>query len=122
MVLGSERTDSTTRLKNWLDPDSTGVMYLDGVALGIPALTRNLSIQIFPNPFTDEIQVKIEGMKGQTAKIEVLNLMGTTLWSGTIASVGSSPISLSLPELLSGIYFLRITTPGSVSIIKMIRK
>jgi hypothetical protein len=114
--------DSTTRLKNWLDPDSTGVMYLDGVALGIPALTRNLSVQMFPNPFTDGIQVKIEGMIGEKVKIEVLNLMGITLWSGTISSVGSLPISLSLPELPSGIYFLRITTPSSVSTIKMIKQ
>jgi hypothetical protein len=115
-------SDSTSRLKDWLDPDSTGIMYIPGTALGVPALIKNLSIQLSPNPFTDKIQVRIDGMNGQTARIEVLNLMGTALWSGTVPFIGSSPVSLSFPGLSSGIYFLRITFPGSVSIVKMIRQ
>ena len=49
--------DSTTRLKDWLDPDNTGVMYLDGIELGIPAHVKTLSVQLFPNPFTDGIRL-----------------------------------------------------------------
>jgi len=115
-------SDSTTRLKDWLDPDSTGIMFIPGTALGVPALIKNVSIQLSPNPFTDKIQVKINGMDGQTAGIEVLNLMGTTLWSGMVTPSGSSPISFSFPGLSSGLYFLRVTFPGSVSIVKMIRQ
>ena len=114
--------DSTTRLKDWLDPDSTGVMYLDGIELGIPAHVKTLSVQLFPNPFTDGIRLLIKGMTGETVKVEVLNVMGVSLWSGTIESMGSTPVPLSFPWLPSGIYFLRITSPGSVSTIKMIRQ
>jgi len=114
--------DSTVRLKDWLDPDSTGILKLDGLPLGIPALSKNFNIQLYPNPFTDQVQVKIDERNGQTAKIEVLNLMGTTLWSGILTPVGSSPVSLYFPGLPSGMYFIRITFPGSVSTIKMIRQ
>ena len=114
--------DSTTRLKDWLDPDNSGIMYISGTALGVPAFIKNLSIQLSPNPFTDKIHVRIDGMNGQIAKIEVLNLMGMVLWSGTVAIIGSSSVSLSFPGLSSGLYFLRITSAGSVSVVKMIRQ
>jgi hypothetical protein len=115
-------SDSTTRLKDWLDPDSTGIMYVSGTAMGVPAFIKNVSIQLTPNPFTDKIQVKIDGMNGQTGEIEVLNLMGTIIWTGTVTLSGSSPISLSFPGLSSGLYFLRVTFPRSVSVVKMIRQ
>jgi hypothetical protein len=115
-------SDSTVRLKDWLDPDNTGIQKLDGLSLGIHTLSKNFTIQLFPNPFTDQVQVKIEDKTGQTAEIEVLNLMGTTLWSGALTPVGSSPVSLSFPGLSSGMYFLRITFPGSVSTVKMIKQ
>jgi len=115
-------TDSTSRLKDWLDPDNTGIQKLDGLPLGIPTLSRNFTIKLSPNPFTDKILVKIDGKEGQTGTIEILNLMGMKLWSGTVTPVGSSPFSLSLPGLSSGMYFLRIKFPGSVSTVKMIRQ
>ncbi len=114
--------DSTFRLKDWLDPDNTGIQKLNGLALGIPALVKDFTIKLSPNPFTDRVQVKIDGRDGQTAEIEVLNIMGITLWSGAVTAAGSSPVSLSLPGLSSGLYFLRITFPGSVSTVKMIRQ
>ena len=115
-------TDSTVRLRDWLDPDNTGIQNLKGLALGIPVLSKNFTIKLSPNPFTDNVQVKIDGKDGQKAEIEVLNLMGITLWSGTMTPIGSSPVSLSFPGLSSGIYFLRITFPGSVSTVNMIRR
>jgi len=115
-------TDSTVRLRDWLDPDNTGIQNLKGLALGIQVISKNFTIKLSPNPFTDNVQVKIDGKDGQTAEIEVLNLMGIILWSGAITPLGSSTVSLSLPGLSSGIYFLRITFPGSVSTVKMIRQ
>lgn len=115
-------TDSTFRLKDWLDPDNTGLQNLKGLALGIPALSQKITIKLSPNPFIDQIQVDIDGRDGQTAVFEVFNLMGITLWSGAVTPSGSSPVSLSFPGLSSGIYFLRITFPGSVSTVKMIRQ
>jgi hypothetical protein len=115
-------TDSTLRLKDWLDPDNTGVLKLNGLPLGLPDRSGNFTLVIAPNPFTDKVHVKIDGKEGQRAEIEVLNLMGMTLWSGTFIPLGSSPVSISLPGLASGIYFLRITFPGSVSTVKMIRQ
>ncbi len=114
--------DSTTRLRDWLDPDNTGIQNLKGLALGIPVLSKNFTIKLSPNPFTDNVQVKIDDKDGQTAEIDVLNLMGITIWSGTVTLLGSLPVSISFPGLSSGIYFLRITFPGSVSTVKMIRQ
>jgi hypothetical protein len=114
--------DSTVRLKDWLDPDNTGIQNLNGLPLGIPVFPKSFTIKLSPNPFTDYVQVSIGGKDGQTSGVEVLDLMGITLWSGVITPVGSSPVSLSFPGLPAGVYFLRVTFPGSVSIVKMIRK
>jgi hypothetical protein len=114
--------DATTRLKDWLDPDNTGVQSLTGIPLGIPDHSRNLTVRMSPNPFTDKVQVTVEGISGQTAEIEVLNLMGLHLFSGTFTANASSPVTFTFPGLQSGMYFFRITFPGSVQIVKMIRQ
>jgi hypothetical protein len=115
-------SDSTKRLKDWLDPDNTGVMNLNGVALGVPVLPGNVAIKVSPNPFTERIQLKIDGENGETARIDILNLMGQTLWSGDLIQEGSSPLFLSFPSLSPGIYFLKITFPNAVSTIKLIKR
>ena len=114
-------SDSTTRLKDWLDPDSTGIQQLKGLAMGIIPLSGNFSIKVSPNPFTDVLQIQIDGINSQTADLEVLNLMGVSLWSEKIKTSGYSPISISLPGLSCGIYFLRIKVSSYVSTTKLIR-
>jgi hypothetical protein len=114
--------DSTTRLKDWLDPDNTGILKIDGLPLGMPVITDNSDITVSPNPFTDHLQVKIEGRDGQRAELNVADLTGTILWSDRYTVEGYAPITLSFPQLSPGLYLLRITFPGSVSTVKMIRK
>lgn len=114
--------DSTTRLKNWLDPDNTGIVNLVGLALGITNPSGSYSIHVFPNPFTDKISLELNGFTGKTSRIEVLNIMGVKVCSETIIPSGSSSVSLSFPGLSSGIYFLRIVSGSSVSVIKLIRQ
>jgi len=93
--------DSTVRLKDWLDPDNTGIPETGWPATGYSCpLPKNCNIQLYPNPFTDQVQVKNWRKERTDSKIlEVLNLMGTTLWSGILIPVGSSPVSLYFPGL-----------------------
>ncbi|MCX6247907.1 MAG: T9SS type A sorting domain-containing protein [Bacteroidetes bacterium] len=114
--------DSTVRLKDWLDPDNTGLKTLGGISLRIPVLSEKIAVKLSPNPFTDKIEIEIDGRNGQAAGVEVLSLLGGLLWSGTITPVDSAPVSFSFPGLSSGVYFLRITFPGSVVTVKMIRQ
>lgn len=115
-------TDAKTRLKDWLDPDNTGIEKIDGLPLGIQSISGNSGIRISPNPFTDNLQVKINGRDGERAEIGVVDLLGSTIWSDSYTIQGNDPISISFPRFSPGIYFLRITFPGSVSIVKMIKK
>jgi hypothetical protein len=114
--------DSTTRLKDWLDPDNTGILRLVGLPLGVSNPSESYSISVSPNPFTDKINLDLKGFRGKTSRIELLNLMGLKLWSESITPAGSSSVSLSFPGLPSGMYFLRILSGGNVSIVKLIRQ
>lgn len=113
--------DSTARLKDWLDPDNTGVQKIGGLAMGIPSPSENFTMRVYPNPFTDRFSIEMDSWSGKIVTIEVLNLFGMKVWTGTITPAGSS-VSLSVPGLSSGIYFLRIISGGSVSVMKLIRQ
>ncbi|MCX6243585.1 MAG: T9SS type A sorting domain-containing protein [Bacteroidetes bacterium] len=115
-------SDSTKRLMDWLDPDSTGVFILEGLQSGVPVLPHGASIMLFPNPFTESVTLKTEGISENSGSLEVINLTGITVWSGSVNIGGSSSVSLSFPGLSQGMYFLRVTFPGSVSTLKMIRQ
>jgi hypothetical protein len=115
-------TDSTTRLKDWLDPDSTGILLLKGLSMDVPLLSKSASINLFPNPFTDGVTLKVDGINENSGFVEVINLMGVTVWSDKVNLAGTSEVSLSFPGLAPGLYFLHVTFPGSVSTLKMIRQ
>jgi hypothetical protein len=79
-------------------------------------------LRVAPNPFTDKIEVKVEGSNVQIAQLAVLNLVGTTLWAETIVLSNTNTYSLSLPGLPAGMYFIRISYQGSASMVKIIKQ
>ena len=75
--------------------------------------SRSNMIQCHPNPFSDKI--RLTNVTGRES-IELLDYAGKAVWTGT--SVEQQDFSFLAP----GLYFLRIKTPDSVQILKIIRK
>lgn len=76
---------------------------------------ESLSFVIYPNPANDVIS--ISGSVADTAKIEIANSIGQTVYSG-IAANKSVPVS----GFSSGIYFVKITDAGKSAVRKIVKR
>ncbi|MFD1255181.1 T9SS type A sorting domain-containing protein [Mucilaginibacter terrae] len=91
----------------------------------IPVATDKLltNVQIYPNPITDQINIKYTVSRNSNVTIKIMDVLGNnvaTLLSERVDS-GEQKFArlLSSNKLTSGFYFLRVTV-GTESIIKRI--
>lgn len=87
----------------------------------IPNLFMN-EITVYPNPFDNRTTLSVYSKEMQNISISVLDINGRILQSDLLYSMvkGLNRIELSMDELSSGIYFLRITLKNSVLFEKII--
>ncbi len=117
----SNGTDSTTRLRDWLDPDSTGVINLNGVPLGINEPASIIQTQVFPNPFQHEVNIRFSGQFRKPGFIRVFNIMGKEVFMRSLLLKGSELVNVDLPDLSPGVYFLKIYIGEETSVQKIVR-
>ncbi|MBE0649120.1 MAG: T9SS type A sorting domain-containing protein [Bacteroidales bacterium] len=104
--------DNTQRLSYWLDPDSTGVMVLDGIALTIeePEMISS-ELQMYPNPASGILNLKSTHLKEQTGiHINILDSWGRMVASFTQASDRSGHLSIDISSLPNGFYLITLAT------------
>lgn len=98
----------STRLRDWLDPDNTTIT-LDGydpdvIPTSMAAHDASPDSHIYPNPATDKVIFELAGI--QAERIEVLDAMGRTVSTSTVA--GSAQQILFTQHWPGGLYFYRI--------------
>jgi hypothetical protein len=72
------------------------------------------SFSVYPNPFTDFIQVNLSG---RSAKVEIFNTLGAKVASSEIKDSGA----ISLKQTKPGTYFIRLTNEHLVQTLKIIK-
>jgi len=89
------------------------------VFLGI-SKDMNISCKVFPNPFYDELNIRIENSKlTKQIEFEIFDLNGTTVFTNELQNPNTS---FSLSKLTSGFYIYRIKMESSThygSLIKL---
>jgi hypothetical protein len=96
--------NAATRLRDWLDPDSTGVNSLDGEFFNLlnnDDAIAALSIEIYPNPATGIVNVILEG----PSNYSIYDLSGKLLRVGSFDQIENQ---LNIENLSNGIYFLKV--------------
>ncbi len=68
--------------------------------------TVNPEVTIYPNPAKTQVNIKINGM--QSASVQILNVLGKTVYSGSITD--ESLILNSSNSLVSGLYLVKIVS------------
>ena len=109
--------NSSTRLRDWLDPNNSGPITLDGEYASVLSnddATATISIEIYPNPTSGLLNVTLEN----PATYNIYDLSGKLIQSGSFNQVENQ---LNIKELANGIYFLRIQD-GNNSITEKISK
>ena len=99
--------------------DTTGspnVYFTTNCAVNIPAeYTVNSTINIYPNPSDDIINIEIENINNSI--IEIYNVNGKLVFS---KAVNSKVEKIDVSELLRGIYFVKVRQDNNVRIEKLI--
>lgn len=71
----------------------------------------NSSVDVFPNPANEQLNVKIASSKNQEGSIEVYNVSGAKVFSQpTMLNNGNNTISLNTAAFSAGNYFLSVKT------------
>ena len=94
--------------------------------LNDPLQMSVIDMQIFPNPATDEVQLKFNLTNTGKVSISLYNLSGVLLYNAEeqYGNSGLQTYSLSLQQLRlsQGIYYVKVTTDGIQGIQKLIKK
>jgi hypothetical protein len=109
---------SSTRLKDWLDPDNTGVMTINSIdqtaAINDTFLEENISV--YPNPTKGLLTIDLGNLTGDYT-LKVLNILGQEVIS---SKINSELTDINLSRLLSNIYFVKISDTNNNSLVKKI--
>lgn len=101
----------------WLDANIPGNLAGCGF-LGTDEL-ENLSFNVYPNPFKDEIRLTFSNGGNGRIQVELISLLGETVHSESLEQSGN--VTLKIPECKPGAYLLSVTRSGKREVRKMIK-
>jgi len=103
--------EGNKQLKKWLDPINSGQLSIGGLAMNSVDISdkrfANEGFRVFPNPSNGSLTLELPQYSGKLLSFGIYDLTGKLQHSNSISSI--FPIQISLPELQSGIYIIRIT-------------
>ena len=119
----SNGNDSTTRLKDWLDPGNTGMWVLDGTALSAgPPLQAGSGLKVYPNPFGNTLTVETGDFTGERLHISILDLLGIPCFEKEYNSPPGNSLTLDPGDLPEGIYVLQVSDGRKMESQKIVRQ
>jgi len=118
----SDGNDSTSQLKDWLDPASTNVYvlgghYTDSVIPVTPPLQA-----IYPNPFKDFLTVSMKEVNNGAVHVTLYDLPGQLLLNDNYQMNVDGDFQMNLEFLPKGMYILRIESQEATISRKIIRQ
>ncbi|MBK6338244.1 MAG: T9SS type A sorting domain-containing protein [Bacteroidetes bacterium] len=90
----------------------------------IKGLPTNSAFSVYPNPFRDAINVRINGTNKQALSIKLYDNLGrnlVVLFDGDMEQTFNDNFDLSAYGFSNGVYFLEINTNGVSEMIKLVR-
>ncbi|MEO0734334.1 MAG: T9SS type A sorting domain-containing protein, partial [Bacteroidota bacterium] len=78
-------------------------------------------LEAYPNPFTDELMIRVQGLRGQRTDVALFDATGRRVLSRTI-HVRGGRFRLRTSGLPAGAYWLRLASGDGVSTAKVIRR
>lgn len=111
----SDPGSSTEKLKHWLDPNSTGVLTLDGSygpcgTLGVHEEQEAAAPGVFPNPASGTVSIIYPDGVLQADRIDVLDVTGRTVTSLVPLTTGRAEFDVT--GWSSGTYVVRLIANG----------
>ena len=98
---------------------ATGTISLGLAPTGIKAVKPADDFMVYPNPFTDQVEIVVSNPTGRT-QIDIYDLCGRKVYAQTMSD--ASKTSLDLSSIGSGMYMLTLTDESGHSATKKIVK
>ena len=106
-------------------PTASGTLYIDNVyfsknstATGINELRTENALNVYPNPNTGHVTIKIDHPTSQAIQIFVYNLMGELV--KTIDTISSDYTTIDLSDLSNGFYQVQLNSDNNVQSKKIV--
>jgi lysyl endopeptidase len=115
-------TDSTQVLKYWLDPDSTNVMTLNGLALSVAEAGQDEWVTVFPNPVQDQLNLKTSAPAGKKLDISIHDIWGNLLLESALVAGSTHEMQIDVSGFLPGMYIFGVSDGDRRVVRKIIRQ
>lgn len=120
---------ASSRLKDWLDPQNTGMEILDAMpATCFPAgiasaqNKKESSFKVYPNPANGDVNLDIrEVPEDVIVTVDIVNIQGSVLSRQVFNHSGSNVHRVLLQDIPAGVYLLHIHAGGYSSIEKIVK-
>lgn len=110
VAVGETRNGQEGQFGLLLVMDSNGCE-IENCVVGIDDIEPDVEINVYPNPFTDEVHVSIDNAILYDAAITISNPLGQVVYTGEGNNLNSN-YTIDLHHLQAGIYYISVATNG----------
>jgi hypothetical protein len=101
---------SATRLKDWLDPSSTGVTSVAGTFTCSSGIFENdmteIITNVYPSPATTEICLELNGIENKIENVNIYNQLGLLVKNIPSLNSDAEKAVIGISDLAEGIYYI----------------
>jgi PKD repeat protein len=90
--------------------------------VGVADPSRNIAIELFPNPATDLVTVKGLGQMAGTWRVEIIDMFGRQLILREANASSALVEEVSLRDLAAGMYLVKVTKGKSTKVIHLVKE
>lgn len=114
------------KLKFVAESGGSNNFYVDDINLTSTTLIKEespvLNFAVFPNPAKDKLMVLFDLLEDKTVNVHIKNVLGQTVKQSAEEQLsnGHHEMPFSISDLSSGIYFVSVTTNGTVTTQKIV--
>lgn len=113
-------TDNSQQLRPWLDPLNLNVMTLNGWALSTQDKTLETSVDVYPNPATNILNIRISGAENHDFRMKITDIFGNLVKEQPLNQSGRST-TIDIQDIMPGLFFLEIGDKNSRIIRKIMK-
>jgi len=79
--------------------------------VGVSEILGNSNVSIYPNPASNELNIKLPLLSGKVANVTIYNTLGSIVMTEVISANGTTS-TFDISSLNSGIYFVKLAVDG----------
>ena len=91
------------------------------VAGDFPGAGHDMNVQVYPNPITDRMHLKIGSLEKESVDLLVKDLTGHVVMTDSYESIFGNDYSLDVSNLKSGIYVVEVVCKGQIKQFKIVK-